>query len=177
MIDNVRPKVLLMSNVLCDKIEAHKMGLAHYAFSIIVSNSHNKILLQQRALSKYHSGSLWTNACCGHPTSIDGIIDIQHQAICRLYEEMGINIGKLEYLFNFSYRGKCDCLIENEQDYVFFCKYDSEIRPNPDEVNDYKWMDLEDLDKDMKDHPNNYTLWFKEIWWNNKSQLQTVIFR
>lgn len=177
MANHVKTKVLLMTNVLCDKIEAHKKGLAHYAFSVIVCNSYNKILLQQRASTKYHSGSLWTNACCGHPISINGIIDIQHQAISRLYQEMGIKMKELEYLFNFSYKGKCDCLIENEKDYVFFCRYDSKILPNPDEVNDYKWMDIEDLENDMKDSPDNYTLWFKEIWWNNKSQLQAILFR
>ncbi|PVX59421.1 NUDIX domain-containing protein [Hallella colorans] len=81
--------LLTNRNKFMEKIKAHKLVLKHYAFSIIIFNIENEMLLQQRALTKYHSGGLWSNACCGHPLSVDSIFHIKHQAIQRLFEELG----------------------------------------------------------------------------------------
>ncbi|WP_448908529.1 isopentenyl-diphosphate Delta-isomerase [Hoylesella shahii] len=171
MRNSAAPKVLLLDNVLCDKIEAHKNGLAHYAFSIIMYNSRNEILLQKRAFFKYHSGGLWSNACCGHPISNTDMDDIKHQAIRQIFEELGTEVHDIRYAFTFSYQGNCGNLKENEVDYVFFCKCESKITPNFDEVADYKWVSLWTLDSEMKKNPSAFTLWFREMYTKYNHQL------
>ena len=82
-----------------DKLEAHKKGLLHRAFSIFIFNDKNEILLQKRAKSKYHSANLWSNTCCSHPFIDKSINDY---ATLRLVQEMGIETNLNEV---FSLRG------------------------------------------------------------------------
>lgn len=160
-----------MSNVVlfteqkkyCDKLEAHKLGLKHYAFSVMVFNTKGEILLQQRAFSKYHSGGLWSNACCGHPLTVASTFSIQCEAQQRLFEEMGFTTD-IHYKFTCEYSFKCSDLIENEVDYVFEGLYTKEYsHPNKDEVNRYKWISVESLIDDIRNNSDSYTLWFKYI--------------
>jgi isopentenyl-diphosphate delta-isomerase len=114
--------------------------------------------LQQRAISKYHSGGLWTNTCCSHPRDKELTIDAAHR---RLEEEMGFDC-EIEKAFHFTYKSALDNnLTEHELDHVFIGEYEGEIKPNPEEVESYKYISISDLIDDVKTTPENYTEWFK----------------
>jgi isopentenyl-diphosphate delta-isomerase len=143
-----------------EKIEAHEKALLHRAFSVFVVNDNNEIMLQQRALTKYHSPGLWTNTCCSHQR--DGETNIQ-AGKRRLQEEMGFSTD-LEELFHFIYIAPFDNgLTEHELDHVMIGKYEKDPEVNPEEVADFKWMTAEAIKKDMALHPEIYTAWFKII--------------
>lgn len=141
-----------------EKMEAHEKGLLHRAFSVFVFDKDGNFLIHQRAKEKYHSGGLWTNACCSHPRHGETTKDAAKR---RLQEEMGF-VCDVEKKFSFVYKRSLDKgLIEHEFDHVFFGVYDGKINFNTDEVMDYKFMPLEDLKKDLETNPNDYTEWFK----------------
>src|SRR5580658_4397934 len=117
-----------------EKMEAHRRGLLHRAFSVFIFNSRGEMLLQQRAPEKYHSAGLWTNACCSHPRPGE---DTREGAVRRLKEELGFTTH-LEKLFEFTYRSEFDNgLTEFEFDHVFIGVYDQEISPDKKEASDY----------------------------------------
>lgn len=143
---------------LMEKMEAHKKGLLHRAFSVFLFNAKGEMLIHQRALSKYHSGGLWTNACCSHPRDGEKTIAAAHR---RLEEEMGFDCG-IEKAFHFTYKSALDNdLTEHELDHVFIGTYEGEINPNPDEVESYKYVSISELNDDIENNPQNYTEWFK----------------
>lgn len=143
---------------IMEKMEAHEKGILHRAFSIFVFNKEGQLMLHQRALHKYHSGGLWTNTCCSHPQPGETVLESAHK---RLVEEMGFDC-ELEEIFQFLYRAEFeDGLIEHEYDHVIVGRYDKEPKPNPEEVNAYKWIGIEELAKDIEDYPAKYTVWFK----------------
>ncbi|MGV0994509.1 isopentenyl-diphosphate Delta-isomerase [Empedobacter falsenii] len=145
---------------LMEKQQAHVAGLLHRAFSVFVFNSKGELMIQQRAASKYHSPTLWTNTCCSHPRDNETYKQAAHR---RLEEEMGFDC-ELEYKFNFIYKAHLENdLIEHELDHVFIGTFDNEPKLNPDEVMAYRWVELDDLKKDMEKNPQNYTAWFKII--------------
>ena len=142
-----------------EKIKAHEGGgKLHRAFSIFVFNSEGKMLLQKRAKTKYHSGGLWTNACCSHPSPEKSLSVMVHK---RLKEEMGFDC-ELEEVFSFKYKIHFDNgLTEWEYDHVFIGEFNGEIKPNQKEVSEWKWVDLKELQKDVNKQPQNYAYWFK----------------
>lgn len=143
-----------------EKMEAHEKGLLHRAFSILVFNSKGEMLIQKRASSKYHSGGLWTNACCSHPAPGESIEEATRR---RLKYEMGIDL-KPEYLYKFIYRTALDKdLTEHELDYVFTALFDGEPVVNDREVEDWKYIDMKSLRDDIEAHPERYTYWFRII--------------
>ena len=145
---------------LMEKQQAHIAGLLHRAFSVFVFNSNGELMLQQRAASKYHSPTLWTNTCCSHPRENESYLDAANR---RLVEEMGFEC-QLDYKFNFIYKANLDNgLTEHELDHVFIGTFDGEPQLNPEEVMAYRWVDMDDLKKDMQKNPQNYTAWFKII--------------
>ncbi|MEN9614067.1 MAG: hypothetical protein RLZZ347_374 [Candidatus Parcubacteria bacterium] len=141
-----------------EKLEAHKVGKLHEAFSIFVVNSKGETLLQRRALHKYHSGGLWTNTCCSHPRVGEKIEEAVHR---RLQEEMGFDC-ELKELYAFEYRaeGLANGLIEHEYDHVFVGRSEAkDLKINPEEAHEYKWISFVDLKKDARAHPEKYTAW------------------
>jgi isopentenyl-diphosphate delta-isomerase len=143
-----------------EKMEAHRKGLLHRAFSVIIFNSKGDILLQKRARSKYHSGGLWTNACCSHPLPEESM---EAATSRKLKQEMGIEL-KTEYAYKFIYRAQLDNkLIEHEYDHVFTGIFDGAPVINKHEVEDWKFISPEQLRKDVEVNPQNYTYWFKLI--------------
>ena len=143
-----------------EKLEAHQKGLLHRAFSILVFNSKGEMLLQKRAQSKYHSGGLWTNACCSHPVSGDNILETVRQ---RLYYEMGIDVLP-SFMYKFTYQTLLDKnLIEHEVDYVYTAVFDGIPQANPAEVEDWKFIDLDSLQIEVINNPHLFTSWFKLI--------------
>lgn len=145
---------------LMPKLEAHEKAILHRAFSVFILNDKNEIMLQQRAHQKYHSPLLWTNTCCSHQR--DGETNIQAGSR-RLYEEMGFKT-ELKELFNFIYKAPFDNgLTEHELDHVMIGYYNDEPIINPEEVESWKWMKIEDIQSDMILNPDLYTVWFKII--------------
>jgi len=143
-----------------EKIEAHEKGLLHRAFSVFVYNDRNELLLQQRALTKYHTPGLWTNTCCSHQKLGETNIEAGQR---RLMEEMGFSVP-LEEKMAFTYKAPfSNGLTEHEYDHILVGHYNEEPHPNPKEVESWKWQKVEDIAKDISKHPERYTAWFKII--------------
>lgn len=153
---------------LMEKMEAHEKALLHRAFSVFVFNQKGELLLQQRALDKYHSGGLWTNTCCSHPRPNELVANAASR---RLREEMGFETP-LEKVFDFIYQASFDNgLTEHEFDHVFVGYYDGDIHVNPAEVNDYTFRSMESIQESLLKHDGLFTAWFEIIfprvmgWW------------
>ncbi len=142
------------------KMEAHRKGVLHRAFSVFILNDDGEIMLQQRAGDKYHSPLLWTNTCCSHQRQ--GETNIQ-AGTRRLQEEMGFT-AELKELFSFVYKAPFDNgLTEHELDHVMVGFYNQPPLLNPDEVANWKWARPEDIKSDIEVNPGQYTAWFKII--------------
>ena len=142
------------------KSEAHISGALHRAVSVFIVNHEGKWLLQQRALSKYHSAGLWTNTCCSHPFPGESV---QKAATRRLMEEMGIQT-EITPLFSFTYKEILENgLTEHEFDHVFLGYYDSLPLINPDEVMNYRYLSFDAIKAEIESNPGNYTVWFRKI--------------
>ena len=142
------------------KMEAHEKAVMHRAFSVFILNKNGELMLQQRALHKYHSPALWTNTCCSHQREGEHNLEAGTR---RLEEEMGF-VVPLEELFSFIYKAPFDNgLTEHELDHVMIGYFDGTPRINPDEVASWRWMSLTAIENDMILHPETYTVWFKII--------------
>ena len=143
---------------LMEKMEAHKQAVLHRAFSVFLFNTQGKMLLQQRALTKYHSAGLWTNTCCSHPRPGE---KLENAVSRRLMEEMGIT-AKVSKAFDFIYQAALpDHLNEHEFDHVFIGNFDDEVRPNHLEVANFVYQSMEEIAANLQSHPEKYTVWFK----------------
>lgn len=141
-----------------EKMEAHERGKLHRAFSVFIFNKKGEMLLQRRADEKYHSPGLWTNAACSHPRPGEDVSDAARR---RLKEEMGLECD-LKEIFSFKYKANVgDGMIEHEYDHVLTGTCDDEPNPDPEEVSDWKYMNMKDLLDDIKKNPKQYTEWFK----------------
>ena len=142
-----------------EKLYAHQYGILHRAFSIFIFNNKGELLLQQRANGKYHSGGLWTNTCCSHPTGTDNKTDAHN----RLIEEMGFDCN-LYFIDKFRYTASLNNgLIENELDYIYSGIYDGPVHFNRNEVQAIRYISLTDLKKELMQQTGNYTSWLKLI--------------
>lgn len=140
-----------------EKMAAHRKAFLHRAFSVFIFNDRGDMLLQQRAINKYHSGGLWTNACCSHPLPGE---DILYAANRRLQEEMGFTTT-LQKAFDFTYKSEFDNgLTEFEFDHVFIGKFNEKVLPSKDEVNDYCFKPLDEIKSSMLLTANKFTSWF-----------------
>ena len=145
---------------LMEKIEAHRRGLLHRAFSVFIIDDASRLLLQKRSQTKYHSPGLWTNTCCSHPRNGEILIDAANR---RLMQEMGMS-ANLKHMFSFIYRAEFDNgLIEHEFDHVFIGKSNSDPVINSDEVCEWKWTEIKKIKKDIIENSHHYTEWFKII--------------
>lgn len=156
------PPVILVNELdepigTMEKLEAHQKGLLHRAFSVFITNAKGELLLQQRALNKYHSGGLWTNTCCSHPLPDEDVIAASHR---RLVEEMGFDC-ELKEVFSFTYRAEFDNgLTEYEFDHVLIGQYNGEIRPDSSEVMNYKFASPDEIRFMLLTAPETFTHWF-----------------
>lgn len=145
---------------LMEKMQAHREGLLHRAFSVFLFNENGEMLLQKRAASKYHSPNQWTNAACSHPRENESFKDA---ALRRMKEELGIET-EIEERFHFIYKADVGGgLWEHELDRVFTGKFDGDFKLNPEEVSEIRYISLEDLDEELRKNPENFTEWFKII--------------
>ncbi len=143
-----------------EKMEAHRKGALHRAFSVLLFNSKGEVLLQKRAATKYHSAGLWTNTCCSHPKPNE---KIENAVSRRLQEEMGIVVNP-EFAFKFIYNAALDNnLIEHELDHVFIGQFDGEPILNEHEVEAWKYVSLEKLREQLIISPELFTYWFRLI--------------
>lgn len=142
-----------------EKLMAHEQGRLHRAFSVFIFNTKGELLLQQRANHKYHGADLWANTCCSHPQWGE---DVLVSATERLNHEMGMDCD-LKWVYSFLYHAQVENnLIEHELDHVFIGYSEHDPVINEDEVQDYKWVTIDELLADMKNHPSHYTVWFKQ---------------
>ena len=141
-----------------EKTPVHEKGLLHRAFSIFIFNSADELLLQQRADGKYHSEGLWTNTCCSHPRQGEIVDDAVQR---RLQEEMGMQC-ELQFQFRFIYKYEFpNGLIEHELDHVYFGRSDQQPHPDKEEVQDWKYISIDKLAKDLELFPERYSPWLK----------------
>jgi len=154
---------------VAEKMEAHQHGWLHRAFSVFIFNSRGEMLLQQRALDKYHSGGLWTNTCCSHPRPGE---DTRVAAERRLKEEMGFQ-ASLEKVFDFLYKADFDNgLTEHEFDHVFVAEYEGPVNFNKEEVMNCSYHSMKEIAQSLEADPARYTAWFRlafprvQSWWN-----------
>jgi isopentenyl-diphosphate delta-isomerase len=144
-----------------EKIIAHRQALLHRAISVFIVNSNGEWLLQQRALDKYHSKGLWTNTCCSHPYPGETCMAAANR---RLMEEMGLT-ATLKEIFHFTYKESLENdLTEYEVDHVFIGVTDEKPSINSSEVLNWKYIDYQTMAKDIKQNPENYTVWFMKIY-------------
>lgn len=161
----VEEKVILVNEKdekigLMPKQEAHEKGLLHRAFSVFIFNDKNELMLQQRALHKYHTPGLWANSCCSHQRDGESNLDAGKR---RLQEEMGF-VSDLEERTSFIYKAEFDNgLTEHEFDHILVGEFNGVPNINPEEVASWKWMSLDDVKNDMSAKPEIYTPWFKII--------------
>lgn len=145
---------------LMPKMEAHEKALLHRAFSVFVFNDKNELMLQQRALDKYHSPGLWTNTCCSHQREGESNVNAGKR---RLQEEMGFTTD-LEETTSFIYKAPFDNgLTEHEYDHILIGYYNESPKINPEEAASWKWVALDDVKQDIQVNPDLYTAWFKII--------------
>ncbi len=157
-----------------EKLDAHRKGLLHRAFSVFVFDRSGRLLLQRRALTKYHSGGLWTNTCCGHPRPGEALAAAASR---RLREEMGIAPALTEH-FSFIYRAELDLgLIEHELDHVLFGLHDGEAHPDPAEADAVRYATTHEVDAELQAHPERYTVWFRLCWNRVKEHLATSVIQ
>jgi isopentenyl-diphosphate Delta-isomerase len=167
LVDNADTEIGVM-----EKMEAHEKAVLHRAFSVFIFNGAGEMLLQQRALGKYHSGGLWTNACCSHPRPGE---TTPGAAKRRLREELGFETP-IQKVFDFTYKATFDNgLTEHEFDHVFVGTYNDRIAPDPLEVKDTVFLPMEAIVQSLQNDPGKYTAWFHiafpkvyEWWKNNK---------
>jgi isopentenyl-diphosphate Delta-isomerase len=158
---------------VASKSEAHKKGLLHRAFSIFIFNNKGEMLLQQRVFNKYHSGGLWTNACCSHPQPNEKTPDAANR---RLSEELGIQTN-LKRLFGFIYKTEFENgLTEYEYDHVFVGEFEGEISIDKTEIADFCYQSMPEMKISIDNFPAKYTTWFRLAfpkifeWWQGKYQ-------
>ena len=141
----------------CSKQEAHVQGKLHRAFSVFLTDENGEILLQRRALTKYHSGGLWTNACCSHPVG-----DVLSDAVVRLKEELGVE-SELKEIGHFVYRHVFENgMTEYEVDHVLLGQISrsTPLSPAPEEADAVEWMSVQKLSRQLTEMPEKFTPWF-----------------
>ncbi|MEL6329578.1 MAG: isopentenyl-diphosphate Delta-isomerase [Planctomycetota bacterium] len=143
-----------------EKLAAHRDGgRLHRAFSVFLFDDRGRLLLQQRAASKYHFGGLWANTCCSHPRRGESPVEAGAR---RLVEELGIGAVELSVATTFTYRAHDEAsgLTEHEFDHVLVGRFGGEPKPNPDEVQAVRWVDTEELDRELAERPEVFSPWF-----------------
>ena len=144
----------------CGKLEAHRAGALHRAFSVFVFDRRGRLLMQKRARDKYHSAGLWSNTACGHPRPGEATAEAARR---RLREEMGFDCA-LREAFGFVYRAELEgALVEYEYDHVFFGTHEADPAPDPTEVEEWRWVGMDELRRGLREEPRRYSYWLKLV--------------
>ena len=142
------------------KMQVHQKGLRHRAFSVFIFDRNARLLLQQRAQGKYHSAGLWTNTCCGHPRHGERTLAAAQR---RLHEEMGLSCKLLKVSTLLYHESVSNQLIEHEYDHVFAGICDIDPVANPEEAQDWQWLELSKIPDVLNATPQIFTAWFHRI--------------
>jgi len=147
-------------------------GKLHRAFSIFIFNSNKELLIQKRSALKPLWPLYWSNSVCSHPRQSEADLEAAYR---RLKEEIGIETP-LQFLFKFQYQASFKGIgSENELCSVYIGETDAPIVANPEEIAEWRYIELEELDRDIKAHPGIYTPWFKMEWQRiQKSHMKEV---
>ncbi len=144
-----------------EKIKAHKDGKLHRAFSVVIFDENQNLLIHKRNKDKYHTGALWTGPCCGHPRPGETYEEAAHR---KLKAEMGFDCELApEFSGHYKIELEKDNLWEHEYGVVLYghVKRDSlVINPDPGEVEDYRWISLWNLLEELLKSPRDFTPWF-----------------
>lgn len=141
-----------------EKLRAHRKGALHRAFSVFIFDQRGRLLLQKRAREKYHSAGLWSNTACGHPRPGEATAAAARR---RLREEMSLDC-ELREAFGFLYRAELeDALVEHEYDHVLVGTHEGEPVPDPSEVEDWRWVSMDELQRGLREEPHLYSYWLK----------------
>lgn len=159
--------ILLINGEYADKLEAHKNGLQHFAFSVFLFKTNGELLIQKRAKKKYHSGGLWSNSCCSHFADLNEFSNKDKTVKKRLKDELGIDFdGVLKFSGIFPYKSNVGRdLIENEVDYIYVGVFDDEpaFKLNNEEVEAVRFVKIGELKKSIFSQQGDYTIWLKLI--------------
>jgi len=143
------------------KLEAHREGWLHRAVSVMLFDDAGRLLIQQRAEGKYHSGGLWSNTCCGHPRPGESVLAAANR---RLRQELGIADCELTSASEFLYYARVDDgLVEHELDHVLVGEWSGEVSPDPSEVSAIRWIDRAALLGELADRPSLFTPWTERV--------------
>lgn len=143
-----------------EKIKAHVEGVHHLALSVFVFAG-DELLIQRRALAKYHCGGLWANTCCTHPHLDEDLLSAAHR---RMREELGFTVPMEEKLIVEYSANVGNGLWERERVHMFradVLKDKIAPQPNPDEVCGYRWISAEELQAEIEKRPETFTPWFR----------------
>lgn len=141
-----------------EKLQTHREGALHRAFSVFVFDGRGRLLLQRRASGKYHSAGLWSNTACGHPRPGEATREAARR---RLREEMGFDC-ELRPAFEFVYRAEVGgALVEHEYDHVFVGTHEGDPAPDPSEVGEWRWVEMGELRRLLQAEPERYSYWLK----------------
>ncbi|MFR8332808.1 MAG: isopentenyl-diphosphate Delta-isomerase [Oscillospiraceae bacterium] len=141
-----------------EKGEVHAKGLLHRAFSLFLQDQEGRVLLQQRAMGKYHSGGLWTNSCCSHPAPGDSW---EACIALRTQEELGVTVHGLREVGQFVYhRDFGDGVQEFELDHIWVGQIADAPKPDPEEAMALCWLTPEQAAEDLRLYPARYTAWY-----------------
>ena len=154
-----------------EKLNVHKQGTLHRAFSAILINKDGKMLVHRRAKSKYHSGGLLSNSFCSHFREGESVENAINRAA---NDELGIAVSEYDEIGIFKYKVELEKLSEHEIDHVFVVRSDQKIQPNPEEVEEFKWVDIMECQKEMLQSRESYTYWFQLIM-QNESILNRIL--
>lgn len=154
---------------MTDKMDAHKKGLLHRAFSVMLyryNNGQLEFLLQKRAESKYHAAGLWTNTCCSHPQPEDSLITSAKKRLLEELVDIDIDNINLQEIASFIYRAEfSNGLIEHEFDHVLIAEYSATPEYiNSDEIEVVNWFTLDNINNKYNDLPSGFTPWFKRVY-------------
>tara|TARA_B110000459_G_scaffold202167_1_gene254584 strand:+ start:6787 stop:7338 length:552 start_codon:yes stop_codon:yes gene_type:complete len=159
------PQVILVNELdeaigSAEKLAAHEQGLLHRAFSVFVFNHRKELLLQQRSITKYHCGGLWTNSCCSHPSPQETTIIAAKK---RLKYEIGV-ISDISYAGVFTYKAEfSNGLTENEIDHVYIAtEFNKDPKLNSEEAQSYKWVSIPELQEQITRKPELFTPWLQQ---------------
>jgi isopentenyl-diphosphate delta-isomerase len=144
-----------------EKLEAHRSpGMLHLAISAFLFDDQGRLLLQRRSPDKYHFHGLWSNTCCSHPRPGEAALRAGRR---RLTEEMGIE-AELRAAGTFRYRAEDPGtgMVETEIDHVLVGGYEGDPDPDPAEVSQWRWVDLDELAADLVRRPGVYTPWLRQ---------------